>query len=267
MEYQIAIPSYKRSEVLKNATLATLERYGVDADRVTIFVANAEEMMSYRSTLGDKWRIVVAKLGKVEAQKFYHHYYPTGIRLLNVDDDIYDIRQRNAADKLEPFTGTLDELVTEAFTLCEQSGAKLWGINPVNNGYFMKDYSVIGLRYICGNFYGNYAGDPAIIGPERPSSISSGDDYETTFRSYLQNGSVVRVEYLTPITKYFAPGGIDAELKDRGVANRQDEHDAELRAIIERYPDLAGLQIKAGGITNIRVKTKTFAKVTRKNNG
>jgi hypothetical protein len=264
MEYQIAIPSYKRSAVLKSATLATLERYDVDPDRVTIFVANDLEMESYRATLGDKWRIVVAKLGKVEAQKFYHNYYQTGTRLLNVDDDIYDIRQRNAQDKLEPFTGTLDQLVREAFTLCETSGAKMWGINPVNNGYFMKDYSVIGLRYICGNFYGNYAGDPAIIGADRPSSISSGDDYETTFRSYLQNGSVVRVEYLTPITKYFAPGGIDAELKDRGVTNRQDEHDAELRAIIDRYPNLASLQIKSGGITNIRVKTQTFAKVTRK---
>lgn len=263
MDYQIAIPSYKRSEVIQVATLATLERYGVDPDRVTIFVANAEELDNYRAALDPKWRIVCGKLGKVEQQKFYHQHYETGTPLLNFDDDVYDIRQSTAEGKLEPYDGTIDALAEIGFGLCEKSGAKLWGINPVNNGYFMKHWSVIGLRYICGNLYGNYAGDLAIIGADRPSAISSGDDYETTFRSYLQNGSVVRIEYLTPITKYFAPGGIDAELKDRGVANRQEEHDAELRAIIERYPNLAALQIKAGGITNIRVRTQTFVKVAR----
>lgn len=263
MEYQVAIPSYKRSEVLKQATLATLERYGIDSDRVTIFVANEDEAVNYRSVLDPKWRIVVGVLGKVNQQRFYHEYYPTGTRLLNIDDDIYDLRQRTADDKLEPYSGSIDQLVKLGFDLCETSGAALWGINPVNNGYFMKDYSVVGLRFICGNFYGNYAGDPAIIGPDRPSSESSGDDYETTFRSYLLRGSVVRIEYLTPITKMFTPGGIDAELKERGVTDRQVDNDQALRAIVARYPDLASIQIKAGNVTSIRVRTKTYAKVSR----
>jgi hypothetical protein len=263
MDYQIAIPSYKRAELLKTATLATLERYGVDPDRVTIFVANNDEATDYRAALDSKWKIVVGVIGKVNQQRFYHNYYLPGTRLLNLDDDVYDIQQVNNLHKLEASSMTVDEIVELGFSICEQAGAKLWGINPVNNGYFMKPWAVVGLRYICGNFYGNYAGDPAIIGPDRPSSISSGDDYETTFRSYLQNGSVVRIEYLTPITKYFAPGGIDQELKDRGITDRQVEHSTELRAIIDRYPELALLQIKAGGVTNIRVRTKTFARVSK----
>jgi hypothetical protein len=263
MEYQIAIPSYKRAELLKVATLATLERFSVDPQRVTIFVADEDEEATYRATLDPKWRIVVGVPGLLNQRQFYHKHYEPGTRLLNVDDDVYDLREPNAADKLEHYAGTIDDIVKIGFDLCEQSGSKLWGINPVNNGYFMKPWSVIGLRYVCGNFYGNYAGDPAVCGSDRPSTISSGEDYETAFRSFLLNGSVVRIEYLTPITKYFAPGGIDAELKANGVADRQTEHDAELRAIISRYPDLASLQIKSGGITNIRVRTKTYAKVSK----
>lgn len=263
MKYEIAIPSYKRAELLQTATLATLVRYGVDKDRVTIFVANDDEAVKYRATLGDDWRIVTGVIGKVNQQRFYHNWYPEGTPLLNLDDDVYDLHEVNDAKKLQSFTGTIDELVSFAFDLADKVGARMWGINPVNNGFFLKNETVVGLRYICGNFYGNYAGDLAICGNDRPSAISSGDDYETTFRSYLQNGAVVRIEYLTPITKYFAPGGIDAELKERGVENRQVEHDAELRRIIDRYPDLAGLQTKAGGVTNIRVKTKTFARIPR----
>jgi hypothetical protein len=263
-DYQIAIPSYRRAELLKNVTLKTLERYGAEKDRITIFVANEEQADEYRKVITD-YRIVVAEIGQLNAYRFYHrHYYAKGTPLLNLDDDIYDLKQRNDKDKLEPYDGTIDDLVKLGFDLCETSGAKMWGINPVNNGFFMSDWSVIGLRYICGNFYGNYAGDPAIIGDDRPSLLSSGDDYETTMRSFIANGAVARIEWLTPMTKYFAKnGGIDSEIKDKGIDDRQIEHTAELQAIILRYPDLARPQIKANGMFNIQVKKLTFGKIPR----
>jgi len=264
LDYQIAIPSYKRAELLKNVTLKTLEKYGARKDRITIFVANEEEQKNYNSVLSG-YKIVVAEIGQLNAYRFYHReYYPKGTPLLNLDDDIYDLQQPNDKNKLEPYDGTLDELVQLGFDLCEASGAKMWGINPVNNAFFMQDWAVIGLRYICGNFYGNYAGDPAIIGDDRPSLLSSGDDYETTIRSFLQNGAVVRIDWITPITKYFAKnGGIDSEVIDKGYADRQEEHAAELQAIIERYPHLTSPQVKANGIFNIQVKKLTFGKIPR----
>ena len=263
-DYQIAIPSYKRAELLKKVTLKTLERYGAEKDRITIFVANEQQAEEYKSVI-DGYRIVVAEIGQLNAYRFYHReYYEKGTPLLNLDDDIYDIRQRNDLDKLEPYDGTIDELITLGFDLCAASGAKMWGINPVNNAFFMRDWAVIGLRYICGNFYGNYAGDPAIIGEDRPSLLSSGDDYETTIRSFLANGAVARIDWLTPMTKYFATnGGIDSEVKDKGYDHRQQEHAQELQAIIERYPDLTSPQVKANGIFNIQVKKLTFGKIPR----
>jgi len=264
MEYQIAIPSYRRATLLKHQTIACLERFNIDSERVTIFVASQEEYEDYQEVFKNKYKIVVGVLGKVNQQRFYHSYYPKGTPLLNLDDDTVTLLQRTQEGKLEDFNGSIDELVETGFSICKQEGAKMWGINPVENGFFMSDFVTVGLRYICGNFYGNFAGDPAIMGADRIYTQSSGDDFETTLRSFIQNGSVVRFEYICPKTKYFAPGGIDAELKEHGIQNRQSEHSVALADIVARYPELSTLTKKAGGVTNIRLKPITFAKHTRK---
>ena len=263
MEYQIAIPSYARAELLKTQTLAFLERHNVNPDKVTIFVASEDEHQRYTNVLGNKWRIITACIGKVNAQRFYHSYYPAGTPLLNLDDDTSMLKQRTVDGKLEEFTGSIDALVERGFDICKQEGAKMWGINPVENGFFMSDVITVGLRYICGNFYGNYAGDKAIVGSDRKYAESSGDDFETSLRSFIQNGSVVRFEYLCPKTKYFAQGGIDAELKSKGISDRQIDHAESLANIVSRYPELSSLTTKAKGITNIRLKAITYKKIPR----
>jgi hypothetical protein len=259
--YQIAIPSYRRSRICADATIATLIRYGIDLKRVTVWVANEDEAVDYVAALPTEVTVKVAVLGKVNAQRYYHSQYPKGTPLVNLDDDLYDIHQK-IGEKLEPLSVTLDEVIRTGFSVAERVGAKLWGINAVANGFFLSDSITVGLRYICGNIYGNYAGDEAILG-DRVTAGSSGDDYETTLRSYILNGSVVRLDYLCPITKYFAPGGIDAELKTAGIEDRQIDHKAALEKIAQAYPDLAKTYTKAGGITNLRLKTITHLKIGR----
>lgn len=257
MEYHVAIPSYKRPELLTTATLAMLAKYGASSKLVTIFVADDEEYREYRKVVPSRYEIVKAVPGLLKARQWYHSYYDAGTPLLNMDDDIRDLSQKSG-DALEVYTGSIDELAETGFGMAEKYFARLWGINPVNNGFFLKDEVTVGLRYICGIFHGNYAGDPALTGPDRPTDNSSGEDYETTIRSFLMNGSVVRLEWLTPITKYFAPGGMDSELSDR-----QMDHAVALRDICARYPDWAKVSIKAKGETNIRLKAKTYAREPR----
>jgi len=262
MDYQIAIPSYKRAELLRDKTLVWLESKKVDPDRITVFVAGEEESDHYRYVLGHKYRVVTGVLGKIQQQQFYHHYYPKGTPLLNMDDDVVRLRQRTADGKLEDWQGDLDALVELGFKTAKQVGATMWGINPVENGFFLHDHISVGLRYIIGLFYGCYAGDPVFIGKDRIIE-ASGDDYESTIRSFIQNGSVVRFEYLCPTTKYFAAGGIDAELKTRGVADRQTDHTRVLYEMEAHYPELCKVVTKAGGIKNIRLKPITFEKLPR----
>lgn len=263
MDYQIAIPSYARAELLRDKTLAWLDKHKVDRERITVFVASEEEFWTYNKIIGKGYNIVTGVIGKVNQQRFYHNHYPKGTPLLNLDDDTVRLRERTSDGKLQEWNGSIDKLVETGFRICEEVGAKMWGINPVENGFFMSDCITVGLRYICGNVYGNYAGDLAIMGKDRVYAESSGDDFETSLRSFIQNGSVVRFEYLCPTTKYFAAGGIDAELKQRGITDRQTDHKAALENIVSRYPELAKVTEKAGGVTNIRLKSITFNKIPK----
>ena len=262
MDYVIAIPSYKRAELLKQKTLALLERYNIDKSRITIFVANDEELKDYSRVVGD-YNIVVAVKGLLLARQFYNRYYDEGTPILNLDDDIAELKQRTPDDKLENFTGSLDKLVETGFNICRENDARLWGVNPVSNGFFMKDCVTVGLRYICGNFHGSYAGDTVITGADRANKESSGEDFETTLRSFVRYGAVVRIEYVCPTTKYFASGGIDAELKDCGIKDRQTDHKEKLYDIAARFPDLATITMKANDIVNIRLKSITYKKIPR----
>ena len=224
MSYEIAIPSYKRAGILAKATIPTLLRLGADKKRITIWVANLDELVNYRQQFGDEFNIEIAQVGKVNAQRFYHKRYATGTPILNLDDDIYNIQEKDG-EKLKDYEGTIDQLAEIGFAVCEKSGARLWG--------------------------------------EKVTEGSSGDDYETTLRSYILNGSVVRIDYLCPITKYFAEGGIDAELKARGIEDRQTDHQKALFELADAYPDLAKTYTKSNGILNLRLKTITQIKLSK----
>ena len=257
MEYQVAIPSYKRPELLTTATLAMLAKYGASSKLVTIFVANDEEYREYRKVVPSKYEIVKAVPGLLKARQFYHSYYDEGTPLLNLDDDIKDLKVKDG-NSLGIYTGDIDTLVLAGFGLAEKYRAKMWGVNPANNGFYLKDEVTVGLRLMCGVFHGNYAGDKAVTGSDRPTDNSSAEDFETTLRSFLMNGSVVRMEWITPITKFFAPGGMDAEVEDR-----QKENTLAIYEVVSRYPDLASLKYKAGGIASIRLKAETYAREPR----
>lgn len=260
MHYEIAIPSYKRTETLNKATLATLVRLGADLDRVTVWTATDEQREIYQAELAQDVQVRTALPGLMAARQHYHRYYPEGTPILNMDDDLYALQQKNG-DGLRDPDMTLDEIVSVGFKIADGTGARIWGINPVSNGWFMRDEVTIGLRYICGIFYGSYAGDPDMIG-ERITDPrhSSAEDFEMSLKSFVSNGALVRLEYLTAMTKYFADGGIKAAAADLGN-ERTDLHREGCQAIASAYPDLCKMYHKAGGVPNLRLKTITHAKI------
>lgn len=258
MEYQIPIPSYNRVALLQKATLSMLEKYDCDPKRVTIFVANDEQYKMYREAIDKKYEIVVAEIGLLNAKRFYHNYYDTDTKLFNVLDDVHSLKQKDG-EKMADYAGTIDELVDLGFRVSEKVGAKMWGINPVANGYFMKDHITVGLRLIYGTIYGDYAGNPAVLG-ERVLENPSGEDWENSISSFLTNGSLVRIEWIAPVSKLFAKGGMDDELKLRGT-DRKTEHELHLRAIAAAYPNLCSVYYKAGDVINLRLKNITHARI------
>ncbi len=256
---QFAIPSYRRHEVCANRTVATLRRLGVKDSNMTIFVADAEDESAYKAAISGI-KIVRGVKGLIHQRRFYNSHYKAGTKIVNADDDLYDLKYVNAAGKLKSYEGSIVKVAEYAFGISESCGARLWGISAVENGFYMERKTSSGLRYICGIFHGSYAGDPVMTGDNRPL-VSSGEDFETTLRSFKRYGVVVRLDWLCPKTKYFAPGGMQAELGGSSEL-RNVEHEKELKAIAERHAGLCSTYVKSGNVTNLRLKTMKSVKYT-----
>jgi len=255
VKYQVAIPSYNRPKFIVNATLAVLAKHGASSKIITVFVANDDEYREYRSELPANIEVVVAEIGLLKCRQWYSsNYYDEGTPLVNLDDDITRIVQKNGAG-LTAYEGSFDEIAETGFRLAEKYHSRLWAVNPVTNGFYMRDEVTVGLRFACGLFFGNYAGNVATVGSDRPSQYSSGEDWETTIRSFLMEGPVVRLEWLAGVQKKWSTGGMMTEIADRELDNAK-----RLAEIVARYPDLASIKIKAGGVPSLRLKNITYAR-------
>ena len=259
IDYQIAIPSFQRVGLLMQATLPCLKRHKADFSKITIFVADQKEYKKYEAglkLLNLKFKIVVGKPGIGKQRIFINNCYPKGTRILSLDDDIFSLHEQDGK-RLKPCNWDLDKIVFKGFNTCEKSGARMWGINPVFNGFFLKQTTTVGLRYICANFFGSYAQDP-VWGKGR-LDFSRGEDFEASLLSFKLYKGVVRLDGICPKTKYFAEGGIQAELG--GKKERDLDHLQKLKEIVSRYPAYARLYFKKGDVPNIRLKTVTHGKV------
>ena len=259
-DYRIAIPSYDRPEAVRTKTLAMLDSLNVDRDRVVVVCATPNEQERYLASLGNGWRTEVASLGLVNAREWYHGHFAEGTRILNIDDDVEAIMVKHGK-KVERYEGCIDDIAEDGFSQCEAARARLWGIYPVDNGLFMNDQTVVGLRFICGVFFGSYAGDP-VFSHRRGSN----DDWESTLQSFTSYGAVVRLEYLSVRTRYLlqaVSGGVAAQLGS--MEARLVHREALIREVCRRYPQLATTYWKSGDVLNVRLKRIDIAKISKHN--
>ena len=262
MTYKIVIPSYKRPEGLIKGTLGTLARYKAPMENVNVFVANDEELAVYQEALekaGITVNLIVGVPGLCAQRRFIDSYFPKGTKLVCIDDDLHDIKQK-VENKFIDMELTFDEMVEMGYRLAEANDAKLWGIYPVANGMFMKDWAVVGLRFIYGVFCGTYAGYQCIQDEDGPFD-GTAEDWERTLRSFTKYGKVVRIEWLSIKSKMYAKGGIQAFMgsKDKRLA----ENHARISEVANRFPDLCSTYTKAGDILNIRLKNIVERKIPR----
>jgi hypothetical protein len=263
IDYQVAIPTYKRCDILVNQSLATLDRGKVDRDRVTIFVADESELEKYRAATRDNWRIEISCPGKFHSLRYYvGEYYKKGTPILSLDDDIGWFSELGRDGKLHDYDGDIDSIVDLGFRVCRKYGAPMWGMNPTPNPFWMKREISVGLRYIIGCFHGLYAGEEAITGERLALDAPSCDDHETALRAWIRTRALVRFEYLSPKTKYFARGGIDADCLRRGKT-RREVHDARMWQIAQKWPSICSVRKKAGDVPNLRFKSITTARLSR----
>jgi hypothetical protein len=251
---EVAIPSYKRAETLRDKTLRVLKEYGIPAHKITVFVADTEQETLYRNTLLPKTygKIVVGVPGMGAIRNFITKYYPIGTKIVNIDDDIkgfleYDEKRPR---KEKPLTSLLS-VIQRGFAECERSGARLWGVYPVANGFFMKPKVSTDLRYIIGSFWGCI--NPGLS--EMTITLDDKEDYQRSILYYKKYGSVVRLNMVAPISSYYKePGGMQEERTKERV-------ERSARWIVKEYPEFAVLNpSKKSGYMEVRLRDMRLSK-------
>jgi hypothetical protein len=203
MDWVIAIPSYRRPDILRKKTLQCLQDGGIDMARVTVFLANHEEAAAY-GTL--PVNTVVGVPGLAAQREYIQSHYPIGQLIVFMDDDISAIKQKHGV-KMLPVTD-LTKLFDGMFQL--MGSANIVGVYPCANGRFMKDTVTRDCRYIIGALYGirNTWDDCR--------KLQFGDnqeDKERTLRYWDADGEVVRLNYITISTAYYAKGGMESDTR------------------------------------------------------
>tara|TARA_Y100001973_G_C5186670_1_gene328296 strand:- start:1316 stop:2095 length:780 start_codon:yes stop_codon:yes gene_type:complete len=207
MSYKIAIPSIYRSKTIVNKTLNYLSKTDVDLKKVDVFLSDPEEKKDYEKTT-KKFGVNIITTGKkhVNTQRnFIVDYYPEGTNIVGIDDDIVAIVEK-INDKSTKLLIKLHSFIEEAFRNTKSQGAKIWGINPVNNPYFLKKNVSNNLKYIVACFYG------WINSHQQYAYVSTNpeygkEDFERSIRYYIEDKKVIRFNYLAPDTKYYSESG------------------------------------------------------------
>jgi hypothetical protein len=254
--YIVAIPSYKRENVLATKTLKTLKDGGVPASKIQIFVANAEERDNYEKAvpkdLYDK--IVVGVKGITEQRKFIIKHFPEKQYVVSIDDDVERL-EKMKGDKLAKITN-VDKFFKDAHADMTKIGLYIWGIYPVRNPFFMKPNVSTGLKFIIGTMYGFINRHDKSLEPS--SKIKEKEDVEQSILYYLKDGGVLRYNHTTIKTKFHSEGGLG---KTEG---RFENNKVAAAYLAKTYPDLVSVFHRKNGMAEIRLKRTPGKNETKK---
>lgn len=248
VDYEIAIPSYKRPETIKKKTLRVLEEYKIDPSKITIFVANQDEYEIYFESLKDTpYRLkIVVGVPTIGAQRNYiERYYPEGTNLMMFDDDVEEVQKKISEQKLGRVEDLEKEIIFQGFTEAKKVGAKTFGIYAASNAYFMKDRVYTKLCYIIASMFGvivEHSDDLNRV-------TNHGEDYEYSIRQYIKNGAVCRLDNYTVKSNYYK--------EDGGLQTiRTKEYVLEsITKIAQMFPELCTMYIREStGNAELRLK-------------
>tara|TARA_E500000305_G_scaffold111886_2_gene128771 strand:- start:3875 stop:4645 length:771 start_codon:yes stop_codon:yes gene_type:complete len=245
-DFVVAIPSYDRPKELNKKTLTMLQENNISKNIITVFVANSEQKKIYEEEIGTDYKIVVGVKGMVNIRNFMTNHYPSGKKILFIDDDISRIVKGESSGLKVTKVTNLKTLATNGFNLCKKSGYALWGLHPSSNPRSLKSSNLVTntLKYIIGAIYG-VVNDKSI-----KVSLDSAEDYERTLKYYIKYGGVVRFNNYSGYTTYYSKGGMES------AGRTSTKEDSDKKALVRKYPKYAETYTRGSGRTEIRLKAQ-----------
>jgi len=242
--YRVAIPSYKRSAILKRKTLTMLEREGYTPQDIDIFVSNEDEYKEYKALLPEYNFIITNTMGLTNKKNFITNYYDEGQFILSVDDDVSKMLYAPDSEYK-----SLREVALMIFLQMIEHDTILGAFYPVGNTMCMKNIWERGFVFALGSIY-CYRIDKSILIDVAP------EDNDRCIKVYRKYGTIVRYCRCAPITVYWkTKGGMTMSETDRSAIDHRDK-----KKLADENPDLCKLIQKKNGMHelkyNLKLKTR-----------
>tara|TARA_R110000803_G_scaffold2844_1_gene9821 strand:+ start:208 stop:921 length:714 start_codon:yes stop_codon:yes gene_type:complete len=204
-----------------------LKHNNVPAKLITLLVHNNDQKQMYEDGIPkDLYNdIMVSNLddGVYGQMNYITDHYEEGAKIIKLDDDIswlYEIADNVNLVK----SSNLLNIIADGYRLCDQHNAKLFGLYPCTNAYFVckqKHYTT-DLRFSVGAFMGIIIDKSNII----DLNIKIKGDYAFAVVSYMNHGAVVRLNRVC--FKYH----INKNVGDRTTVMVNDA-----KLLVEKYPE------------------------------
>jgi hypothetical protein len=246
MSYFIAIPSYKRADILNQQTLQCLNKHGIKKELINIFVTE-EDYEEYLDKLNPQWyhQLIKGHPGLIKQRQFIENYFDSGTHIVSMDDDI------KAIDLSLSEFHNLNTFLEQAFEDLKNKNAFIWGVYPVFNPYFRKTKPPLStdLKYIVGAFYGfiNRKTNTAL---KLTLQNDNKEDVERSIKYFINDGIVLRYNKIGFETKYY---GTDGGGMGR-FNNRLEPMKASAMYLQNKYPYLCKLKIRKSGMCEVELK-------------
>ena len=245
------VPTYQRYSLVREKTIPQLNRLGVPNSQIKVFVASEEEASLYQEALSSDIEIVVGVKGIGKQRVFINGYFPAGDRIVSMDDDVILIQKDDK--RVKPLEVPLPVLAERAFSICDETKTRFWGVSTTTNGFFLKHETVVGLRNCLGSLVGEYAGESVC-----QSHLDCCEDTEKCILHYVNHGGMVRLNDVAAQNEYYSDGGVNGFYG--GKDSRINDYVVNLNALVQQYPDLVAVKTKnldkpEKGLTRVKVKT------------
>jgi hypothetical protein len=241
---KVAIPSHRRPELVLTKAIKMLETNGFKHNDIDIFVSDREDADRYYYLTEYGCKVIYEKDLKnlQEKYNFMYSFYGINEKILFVEDDIESLVKKDG-NRTEVFKG-LKGLAEDAFNRCIKLDCILWGINPTDNGFYMKNSITKDMKIILGYVFGFINTKKTLM----DCKISQKHDYERTVLSYILKGSTIRYNYIGQKSKSFTnKGGLQSQHKE---GQRVKEELVANAYLLKRFPHIIRRQKRINKIFN-----------------
>jgi len=234
MDYFIVIPTYKRSKIVVNKTLSTLQRHKIDKNKINLFIVE-EDREDYEKIDKNLYnQLIIGKKGVSQQREFITQFYPENTNIISLDDDIEEIDAQQ----------DLDTFFKYAFTQCREKEAYIWGVYPVWNPFFrLKKEDTTCLNLIVGVCYG-FINRPLLQSIKHEYTSDSKEDIERSIKYFINDGIVLRFNKVGIKTKYYGKEGGIGTFEDRLEPAKQDSEN-----LAKYFPEYGNIKTRKNKMT------------------